>query len=89
MGATQLLQATYIQADITNISSARGLAFAAPFLTSWFCMAWTTLFFPLHLVSSTITSWWKKTNNSSYLLQEALHKFHGEGVSLGTLLKMQ
>ena len=85
MATTQLLKATYIPSEKQNISSNNlEVNFSAPFLTSWFCMAWTTLFFPLYLTTTTIFYWWRKTNISSpSLFSGVLEKFHLEGISVG------
>jgi hypothetical protein len=82
--ATQFLKATYITPeDTSKLSTADDILFSAPFFTSWFCMMWTILFFPIHLASITISSWVEKKENSTYILQAAFHKFFEEGISLG------
>jgi hypothetical protein len=43
---------------------------------------WTILFFPIQLASITISSWLEQTENSTIMLQEAIHKFFDEGTSL-------
>ena len=75
--ATQFLKATYITTE--------DFIFSAPFFTSWFCMMWTILFFPIHLASITISSWVDKKENSTFILQEAINKFFNEGISFGIL----
>ena len=85
MSATQFLKATYHQSSFTNSSSENSvnLTFSAPFLTCWFCMMWTILFFPLHLFSITICSCWEKKNNTTNALNESLNKFREAGITLG------
>ena len=56
--------------------------FSAPFLTCWFCMVWTILFFPLYSVSSLLYSCFKKKPVRP-LLGEALSKFNEAGLSKG------
>ena len=54
--ATQFLKATYHHTVNTTSSFAAAnsteklVVFSAPFLTCWFCMVWTILFFPLYVV---------------------------------------
>ena len=84
--ATQFLKATYLPSNSTNMSTTV-MRFSAPFLTCWFCMVWTILFFPLHLVSITICSCWNKKNNTAHVLQDALHKFRDAGITLGNHTK--
>ena len=87
--ATQLLKATYLPSNSTNTSAGNVHVrrFSAPFFTCWFCMTWTILFFPLHLVSITICSCWNKKKNTSHVLQDALHKFRDAGITLGNHTK--
>ena len=88
MSATQFLKATYYQSNSTNSSSVKlkdeNLRFSAPFLTCWFCMMWTILFFPLYMFSIAICSCWDKKNNTTHVLQDALQKFREAGITLGT-----
>ena len=86
MSATQFLKATYHQSNSTNSSSGNEnmITFSAPFLTCWFCMVWTILFFPLHMFTITICSCWDKTNNTTNALNESLNKFREAGITLGT-----
>ena len=87
MSATQFLKATYYQSNSTNSSSVKlkdeNITFSAPFLTCWFCMMWTILFFPLYMFSITICSCWDKKNSTNNVLQDALHKFKEAGITLG------
>ena len=84
--ATQFLKATYItKEDTSKLATADDFIFSAPFFTSWFCMMWTILFFPIHLASITISSWVEKKENSTFILQEAVNKFFKEGISFGRL----
>ena len=84
MSATQFLKATYHQSNSTNSSSGNEnmITFSAPFLTCWFCMVWTILFFPLHMFSITICSCWDKNKTTSNALQESLNKFREAGIKL-------
>ena len=84
--ATQFLKATYITTeDTSKLSTADEFIFSAPFFTSWFCMMWTFLFFPVHLASITFSSWMGKKDNSTLILQEPFNKFFTKGVSFGIL----
>ena len=58
------------------------VTFSAPFLTCWFCMVWTVLFFPLYSLVSLLYSCFKKKNVRP-LLGEALTKFQEAGLSKG------
>ena len=89
VSATQFLKATYHIPRNVNISTDDNnqITFSAPFLTCWFCMVWTILFFPLHLLSITMHSCWnKRSNNTSQVLQDALYKFREVGIKPGVLL---
>ena len=87
MSATQFLKATYHQQSSTNSTSINGdvIKFSAPFLTCWFCMVWTILFFPLHMVFITFCTCWGKKVNTTNVLQDALHKFRESGITIGKL----
>ena len=57
MMATQLLKATYDFPLFNNSSMGDhqvALNYSAPFLTCWFCTMWTTLFFPLYVLFSSV-----------------------------------
>jgi hypothetical protein len=85
MSATQFLKATYHQGNSTNSSYVKDdIAFSAPFLTCWFCMVWTILFFPLHMFTITICSCWDKKSKTTHLLQDAMNRFRGAGITLGS-----
>ena len=65
-----------------DISPEETQEFSAPFLTCWFCMVWTILFFPLYSLSSLLYSCLKKKTVRP-LLGEALSKFNEAGLSKG------
>ena len=59
--------------------------FSTPFLTSWFCLVWTIISFPMYIISLSICSCLTRKNIS---LRDSLQRFRQSGITFGKYLSI-
>ncbi|XP_037079778.1 putative thiamine transporter SLC35F3 isoform X2 [Pollicipes pollicipes] len=91
VGATHFIKMTYYDSQVPQLPNStndifrvlhRGGHYDAPFFTTWFCTAWTSLFFPIFSVLQCMDCRRKEETASSEVVN-AIRYFRDRGYTLG------